>query len=77
MAAKFEDDIIAFSFQILLKYVVWWTISSIGSDNGLVPNRRQAIIWTNDGIVYRRIYASLDLIDLSRQGLTKWPSFSW
>ena len=23
--------------------------SSIGSDNGLVPTRRQAIIWTNDG----------------------------
>ena len=29
--------------------------SSIGSDNGLAPNRRQAIIWTNDGLVYRRI----------------------
>ena len=23
--------------------------SSIGSDNGLSPTRRQAIIWTNDG----------------------------
>ena len=23
--------------------------SSIGSDNGLAPARRQAIIWTNDG----------------------------
>ena len=23
--------------------------SSIGSDNGLAPIRRQAIIWTNDG----------------------------
>ena len=23
--------------------------SSIGSVNGLAPNRRQAIIWTNDG----------------------------
>ena len=29
----------------------------IGSDNGLVLNRRQAIIWTNDDLVYRRIYA--------------------
>ena len=27
----------------------------IGSDNGLAPNRRQAIIWTNDGLVYWRI----------------------
>ena len=25
-----------------------WQYVSIGSDNGLVPNRRQAIIWTND-----------------------------
>ena len=25
-------------------------IFQIGSDNGLAPNRRQAIIWTNDGI---------------------------
>ena len=24
-------------------------LTIIGSDNGLVPNRRQAIIWTNDG----------------------------
>ena len=23
--------------------------SSIGSDNGLAPTRRQAIIWANDG----------------------------
>ena len=25
---------------------------SIGSDNGLALNRRQAIIWTNDGLIY-------------------------
>ena len=25
-----------------------WQYGSIGSDNGLAPNRRQAIIWTND-----------------------------
>ena len=25
--------------------------SSIGSDNGLVPTRPQAIIWTNDGYI--------------------------
>ena len=24
-----------------------WQWTSIGSDNGLVPNSRQAIIWTN------------------------------
>ena len=33
----------------------------INSDNGLAPNRKQAIIWTSDGLVYRCIYASLGL----------------
>ena len=36
-----------------------------GSDNGLAPARRQAIIWTNDGLGWWRIYASLDLNVLS------------
>ena len=31
---------------------------NIGSDNGLVPNMWQAIIWTNDWPVYWCIYAS-------------------
>ena len=31
--------------------------SSIGSDNGLVPVKQQAIIWNNDGLVYWRKYA--------------------
>ena len=26
-------------------------LTIIGSDNGLSPGRRQAIIWTNDGIL--------------------------
>ena len=34
--------------------------SSIGLDNGLVPNRRQAITWTNADPVRLRIYAELD-----------------
>ena len=29
-------------------------LTIIGSDNGLSPGRRQAIIWTNDGIVLIR-----------------------
>ena len=33
-------------------------LTSIGSDNGLAPNRRQAIIWTNDNPVYWCIYAA-------------------
>ena len=31
---------------------------------GLAPNRRQVITWTNDGLFYRRIYASLGLIEI-------------
>ena len=37
----------------------------IGSGNGLALNRRQAIIWNNVGISYWRIFASLDLNELS------------
>ena len=36
----------------------------LGSDNGLAPNRRQAIIWTNDGVVWWRIYAFIGLNEL-------------
>ena len=42
-----ENDII----KLLNQYV------SIGSGNGLVPNRRQAITWTNAHTVHWRIYA--------------------
>ena len=31
----------------------------VGLDNGLVPNRRQAIIWTNADPIHWRIYAAL------------------
>ena len=33
--------------------------ASLGSDDGLAPNRRQAIIWTNAGLVSWPIYAPL------------------
>ena len=35
--------------------------SSIVSDNGMAPIRRQSIIWNNDGLIYWRLYASLGL----------------
>ena len=37
----------------------------------LVPSRRQAIIWTDDGPVYYHIYVSLELNDLKLKGLCK------
>ena len=36
-----------------------WQSSSIGLDNGMAPNRRQAIIWTNADPINWRIYATL------------------
>ena len=44
--------------------------SSIGSDNGLAPARRQAIIWTNDDQAYWRIYGSLALNDLTTDAVS-------
>ena len=40
------------AIRISLKFVPKGPIekySIIGSDNGLAPTRRQAIVWTNDG----------------------------
>ena len=34
-------------------------LPNIGSDNGLGPNRRQAIVWTNAEPIHRRIYPAL------------------
>ena len=38
--------------------------SAFASSNGMAPNRRQAITWTNDD---QAIYASLGLIELTRR----------
>ena len=54
-----------------------WQYGSIGSDNGLAPNRRQAIIWTNDGPGYWRLYASLDLNELNAVLNTFWGKKFW
>ena len=43
-----------------------WQCVLIGSDNGLEPNRRQAIIWSNAFLVCWRIYASLVLDELTK-----------
>ena len=55
--------------EILLTFVPNLQYSSLGSDNGLAPSRRQAIIWTNDGFFTdtNMIYASLGLNELRVQ----------
>ena len=45
-----------------------WQQPSIGLDNGLALNRRQAIIWTITHPIHGRIYAAL-----GGDGLTHWP----
>ena len=72
----FVDNILKFIFlkrnccsliQISLEFVFKDSIkqyASIGSDNGLKPVWHQAIIWTNDGLIYWCIYVSLSLNEL-------------
>ena len=48
----------------------------IGSDNGLAPNRHQAIIWTNYGLGYWRTMRhsplmNLELVDLQKTDTQK------
>ena len=50
-----------------------WKHSSIGSNNGLAPNRRQAIIWANVDMMYWRIYASLCLRWQKMISPSNWP----
>ena len=47
------------SLKSNLRYVI------IASDNSVVPNRQQTIIWTSHGLVYRCVYASLGLSEPS------------
>ena len=52
-----------FSYNITgaCSWVSNWQSAIIGSDNGLAMNRPQAIIWTNNGLVYWSMYVSLGL----------------
>ena len=44
------------------------TTPGIGLDNGLAPNRRQAIIWSNADMIHWRIYAALQGCELNGAG---------
>ena len=55
---------IAIKISQLLSQGSDWQNASIGSDVDLAPNRRQAIIWTNDGLWYRRTDESLGVSEL-------------
>ena len=49
--------------------------ASIGSDDGLSPSRRIALIWTNFDLVYWRRYASLGFNEWN--GLGIWAYWGW
>ena len=49
-------------FKIWLNYVHWGPINIV-SNNGLAPNRRQAVIWTNGSSFYWHVNASRGLND--------------
>ena len=51
---------------------MWHPSMSTDSDNGLVPKWRPAIIWTNDGLLYWCMYASVGLNELSNDILPIW-----
>ena len=53
-----------------------WQYASIGSGDGLAPNRRQAIIWTNADPVRWRIYAALGGDELIKSSPVNMPWFA-
>ena len=48
------------------------TLTSIGSDNGLALNNRQAIMWTYDDLIYWCLNASLVLNEWTQQVIIKY-----
>ena len=53
-----------------------WQQVSIGSDNGLVLNRQQTIIWTKSESVQWHIYGSPSLNELTVHVLYAWTAYS-
>ena len=57
-------------------------LTNIGSDNGLSPGRRQAIIWTNDGILligtlgtnFSEILIEILIFSFKKMGLKVWSA---
>ena len=69
------------SFLILIKISQKYvpkvsTDNNPGLDNGLAPNRRQAIIWTNAGLFHGRIYTSLGLNELRDSMFQQWVKYT-
>ena len=83
---QFADDMLKMIFFdkkccTLLK--LHWIFShgslhaSIGLYNGLVSNTWQAIIWSNDGLLYRLIHALLNFSELKQKCCTTKTAYSF
>ena len=46
---KMHEFRLIFHWSLFLRFELTILVQIIGSDNGLAPARRQAIVWTNDG----------------------------
>ena len=66
----FVNDKLCIVIKISLKFVLKGSVDNypiIGLDNGLVPNRQQAIIWTNADSIHWCIYSALGGDELKYQ----------
>ena len=59
-----EIVVFRFEFYTYLLSMVKLKYASTGSDNGSVPNKWRAVIWTNYDKIYGCIHASLELYEL-------------
>ena len=55
---------IKFHWNMFLRWTSNWQYGGIASDIGLAPKRRQAIIWSNVGMLHWCIYATHGLNDV-------------
>ena len=53
-----------------------WKYVVIGSGNGMVPNRRQAITWANDVMIHKLICVLVGLIETTHFGKSFWTNTS-
>ena len=51
MSSAYQNSKCVNSFRQVDAYICVNKLTIVGLDNGLSPDRRQAIIWTNDGIL--------------------------
>ena len=63
--------LIRISLKFVLKDLID-NMSCISSGNGLAPNRRQAITWTDDDPIHWRIYAALVGDELNKKYCVIW-----